>query len=298
MGMTGEQFTITAGEHEATVVEVGAGLRRYTKRGVDVTCTYAEEVLPPKCCGAVLVPWPNRLRAGRYSFDGTALQLALTEPATGNAIHGLGRWERWGVKHQDASSVTFELQLVPQTGWPFELTVEVRYTLDADTGLRVDASARNLGSVRAPFGAGFHPYLACGPDGLDDVTVTIPADTRLLVDEVQIPVGSEPVEGTVFDLRIARRLGELRMDDCFTDLVHTDGRAVAEVRTATGGARVWCGEAFGYLQAFTLDAFPGGGSGIALEPMTCAPDAFNSGAGLITLEPGAAWAGSWGITPL
>jgi aldose 1-epimerase len=297
MGMTGRQLTITAGEHEATVVEVGAGLRRYTHRGADVTCTYTEDVLPPKCCGGVLVPWPNRLRGGRYTFDGADLQLALTEPATGNAIHGLGRWERWSVRQQDAGSVTLALDVVPQTGWPFELTVEVRYALDADSGLRVEASAHNHGSVRAPFGAGFHPYLACGSDGLAGVEVTIPADTWLLVDDVQIPVGSEAVEGTPYDLRAGRRLGDLRMDDCFTGLAHTGGRAVAEVRTAAGGARVWCDESFSHLQAFTLDAFPGGGSGIALEPMTCAPDAFNSGAGLLVLEPGASWTGSWGITP-
>jgi aldose 1-epimerase len=246
----------------------------------------------------VLVPWPNRLRGGQYSFDGAAQQLAITEPSAGNAIHGLGRWERWSVRQRDAGSVTLGLELVPQTGWPFELTVEIRYAIDAREGLRVDASARNHGSGRAPFGAGFHPYLACGSDGLAGVEVTIPADTRLLVDDVQIPVGSEAVEGTPYDLRTGRQLGELRMDDCFTGLQHTGGRAAAEVRTASGGARVWCDEAFGHLQAFTLDAFPGGGSGLALEPMTCAPDAFNSGAGLITLEPGASWAGSWGITPL
>lgn len=297
MGMTGQQFTITAGEHEATVVEVGAGLRRYTHRGADVTCTYPEDVLPPKCCGGVLVPWPNRLRGGQYSFDGADLQFALTEPTAGNAIHGLGRWERWSVRRQDAASVTLGLDLVPQTGWPFELTVEIGYSLDAVEGLRVDATAHNHGNTRAPFGAGFHPYLACGSDGLAGVEVTVPADTRLLVDSAQIPVGAEPVDGTPHDLRAGRPLGELRMDDCFTDLHHTGGRTVAKVRTATGGADVWCDESFSHLQAFTVDAFPGGGSGVALEPMTCAPDAFNSGAGLLVLAPGAWWTGSWGITP-
>ena len=119
MALTGQQFTISAGEHAATVVEVGAGLRRYTHRGRDITGTYAEDVLPPKCCGGVLVPWPNRLRGGRYSFDGADRQLARTEPAAGNSIHGLGRWERWSLRHQDALSVTLGLDLVPQTGWPF-----------------------------------------------------------------------------------------------------------------------------------------------------------------------------------
>ena len=113
--LSGQQFTITAGEHEATVVEVGGGLRRYVHRGVDVTCGYATDVLAPKCCGGVLVPWPNRLRGGRYRFEGADYQLALTEPAAGNAIHGLGRWERWRALRQDTASVTLTLDVVPQS---------------------------------------------------------------------------------------------------------------------------------------------------------------------------------------
>ena len=297
MTLSGRQFTLTAGAHEATVVEVGAGLRRYTRDGADVTCSYPADALAPKCCGATLVPWPNRLRAGKYTFDGTDLQLALTEPATGNAIHGLARWERWSVVDQDAASVTLELDIVPQTGWPFELRAQVRYALDADTGLTVTATATNTGSGRAPFGAGFHPYLATS--ALDSTTVRLPAATRLLLDERQLPVGSEPVEGTPYDLRHGRPLGDLRMDDAFTDLQLSGGRGVAEVRTPSGGARVWFDAAFGHLQVFTLENFPGSDTaGVAIEPMTCAPDAFNSGAGLIVLEPGGRWSASWGITPL
>jgi aldose 1-epimerase len=302
--MTGQQFTIAAGEHEATVVEVGGGLRRYTRGGADVTCSYDADVLPPKCCGGVLVPWPNRLRGGRYSFDGTAEQLPLSEPVAHNAIHGLARWDRWHAIAQDAASVTLGLDIVPQTGWPFEVSVEITYTLDASTGLRVDATARNTGGTRAPFGAGFHPYLSCGTHPLDEVALRLPADTRLLVDEVQIPVGSQPVEGTPYDLRAGRVLHTLRMDDCFTGLLTKGGRGAAELTLpGGGGARVWFGGEFVYLQAFTLDAFPGGSTGsggaaLALEPMTCAPDAFNSGAGLLVLEPGQSWSGSWGVTPL
>lgn len=105
--------------------------------------------------------------------------------------------------------------------------------------------------------------------------------------------------GTAYDLRDGRPLGALRMDDGFTDLRYDNGRGVAEVCSAGGGAQVWFDEAFGHLQAFTLDEFPGRGApGIAIEPMTCAPDALNSGAGLIVLDPGATWTGTWGIEPL
>lgn len=304
MALTGEQFTITAGEHEATVVEVGAGLRRYRHAGADVTAGYGEDVLPPMGCGAVLVPWPNRLRGGRYTFDSVDEQVAISEPTAGNAIHGLGRWARWTPVRHEASFVTLGLDLVPQTGWPFEVRVELTYSLDAAAGLQVSVSAGNHGSTRAPFGTGFHPYLSCGTTPLAEVVVTLPAATRLLTDEVQIPVGSEPVEGTAYDLRGGKPLGELRMDDCFTDLDTAAGRGVAEVRAGEHGARLWFDGAFGHLQAFTRDAFPGGmGPGtdraaVAVEPMSCAPDAFNSGAGLVVLDPGGSWSGTWGITPV
>ncbi|MEO8889764.1 MAG: aldose 1-epimerase family protein [Jatrophihabitantaceae bacterium] len=298
MAMTGQQFTISAGRHEATIVEVGAGLRRYAHGGVDVTCGYGKHVLPPKGCGAVLVPWPNRLRGGRYTFDSAPQQLSLSEPAAGNAIHGLGRWVRWTPVRHAASEVSLALDVVPQTGYPFELRVEVTYALD-DDGLSVTTSAHNTGAGRAPFGAGFHPYLSVGGAALQDTVVTVPAATRLIVDDRQIPIGSEPVHGTPYDLREARPLGALRMDDCFTDLASADGRGRAEVRSPAGGAALWFDETFGYLQAYTLEQFPGTvAPAIALEPMTCAPDAFNSGAGLNVLEAGATWTGSWGIAPL
>lgn len=297
MTLTGRQYPITAGEFEATVVAVGGGLRRFAHRGVDITCTYDDDELPPKGCGAVLVPWPNRLRGGRYTFDGREHQLALTEPSARNAIHGLGRWARWTAVRHEESAVTMVLDLVPQTGWPFEVSVEVTYALDAQSGLRVSTRALNHGTVRAPFGAGFHPYLCCGPTPLSDVALTVPASQRLVVDEAQVPVGTQSVERTEYDLRRGRALGKLRLDDGFTDL--PAGGAAVEFRAGRSGARLWFDETFRYVQVFTVEAFPGADcAGVAVEPMTCAPDAFNSGAGLIVLEPKTEWSGSWGITPL
>lgn len=298
MALTGQQFSIAAGDHQATVVEVGAGLRRYAHRGVDVTFSYGDGDLPPKGCGAVLVPWPNRLRGGKYTFDGNTYQLALTEPATGNAIHGLGRWARWvRVRHQ-TSLVTLALDIVPQTGWPFEVHVEVTYALDAELGLGVTAVARNIGVVRAPFGAGFHPYLSTRGHALDEVTIKVPAQGRIVVDEAQVPVGMQPVAGTPYDLRRGRRLRALRMDDAFAGLSTVGGRGAVQVRTRSGGAQVWFDETFAVVQVFTPDLVAGGRPGVAVEPMTCPADAFNSGTGLMVLAPGDSWTGSWGIQPL
>ena len=298
MGLSGREFVISAGDHEATLVEVGGGLRAYTHAGRDVAACYPNDALQPKCAGGVLVPWPNRLRDGRYSFEGEQYQLPLTEPKARNAIHGLGRWERWRVMQHEPDSVLLRLDIVPQTGWPFEVRVEIRYGLHPEGGLVVSAEATNLGTGRAPFGAGFHPYLSTAGSALEDVVVTLPAAQRLVLDEVQVPIGEQAVDGTPYDLREGRTLKGLRMDDGFTALATAEGRGVAEVRGTGGGARLWFDETFRYLQVFTPENLTGGRPAVAIEPMTCAPDAFNSGAGLLILEPGTSWTGSWGITPL
>lgn len=298
MTLTGRQYEIFAGEHAVTVTEVGAGLRQYTYGGTDVTRGYDPDTLPPWGCGAVLVPWPNRVRDGRYRFDGTDYQLALSDPDTHTAIHGLGRWARWTAVRHDRSEVTLALDVVPQKGWPFEVRVEVTYALDPATGLAVTATAHNHGRARLPFGAGFHPYLAVRGGSLSDAEIRVPAARRLILDEQQVPVGEEDVAGTDYDLRAPRVLGDTRLDAGFTALDTEAGRALAEVRTRAGGAQIWMGAAFGYVQVFTRDDLGGAGPAVAIEPMTCAPDAFNSGAGLVVLEPDERWHGTWGIVPL
>jgi aldose 1-epimerase len=298
MALTGKQFTIKAGEQEVTVVEVGAGLRRYTHTAVDVLAPYREDELPPSGAGSVLMPWPNRLAGGRYSFGGQTYQVPITEVPRGNAIHGLARWVRWTPVTVDAAAVTLGLDIVPQTGWPFEIRAEMTYALHPDHGLSVTAVARNHGATPAPFGAGFHPYISVHGQRLDDVTLQVPARQRLVTDEAQLPVGVQEVTKTPYDLRRAHRLKALRLDDAFTDLSTVDGRGGVEVRTSSGGARLWFDESFRYLQVYTLEHFGGGAPAVAVEPMTCPANAFNTGAGLIVLEPGAAWTGTWGITPI
>lgn len=294
MTLSGKQWTIAAGDHEATIVEVGAGLLRYGLAGTDVTCTYGADMLPPKGCGTTLVPWPNRIRGGRYGFDGEVHQLALTEPDAGNAIHGLGRWARWVKVRQSDDAITLRLDVVPQKGYPFQIRAEVTYALHPETGLAVTIGARNYGRARAPFGAGSHPYLATRGHALADVTLRLPARAALVVDDQQVPVGARDLSGRD-DYRRGRRLRSHRFDATFTKLVTTDGRGTAEVRTKSGGAQLWFDETYEFLQVYTLDELTPGQPGIAIEPMTCAPDAFNSGAGLIILDPGGAWTGSWGI---
>ena len=293
MALTGKQFTITAGEHELTAVEVGGGLRRYAHSGADVVAPYAENELPPNGAGSVLMPWPNRLRGGRYTFAGGEYQVPITEVARGNAIHGLARWARWVPVAVNASSVTLACDIPPQTGWPFEVRAEVTYALHPDHGLTVTAVARNHGDSPAPFGAGFHPYVGLRGHRLDETTLHVPAQQRFVTDEAQLPVGPQDVAGTPYDFAKARRLKTLRMDDTFA----APGPSAVDVRTSSGGAHLWYDAAFGFVQVYTNEDLEGGPA-IAVEPMTCPANAFNSGIGLLVLEPSSAWTGTWGITPI
>jgi Aldose 1-epimerase len=93
--VTGGQHYIRAGDYQASVTELGAGLRELTYRGRQLIAGYQPDELPPGGAGQLMLPWPNRVGGGRYDFCGASYQLDLSEPARGNAIHGLTRWANW-----------------------------------------------------------------------------------------------------------------------------------------------------------------------------------------------------------
>jgi aldose 1-epimerase len=239
--------------------------------------------------GAAALAEPDR--GGRYSFDGVDYQLPLTEPAKLNASHGLVRFVRWSAGTHERSSVTLVHDLVPQTGYPFELHFELTYSLDAATGLRVRAAVTNTGRSAAPFGAGFHPYLDLAGHDLDTAELLVPARAVFDTDDHQIPTGSHPVAGGPYDFSAIRPIGEVRLDHGFGELT---GPA-ALLRTEQRTVEVRWDAAYRYLQVFTPAFITPGRNAVAIEPMSCAANAFNSGAGLLRLEPGRHWTGSWGI---
>lgn len=289
--LDGRRHEIAAGGYRAVLAEVGACLAGLWHDGLPITVPNPTDALPPKSSGAVLLPWPNRIAGGRYRFDGVDYQLPLTEPAKLNASHGLVKWVRWSAERHDDSSVTLTHDLAPQVGYPFELRLQLDYRLDADAGLRVSATVTNTGRSAAPFGAGFHPYLDLAGHELDTAELLVPAATVLEADERQIPTGRHGVEGTPYDLRTIRPIGSLRLDHGFTDLTGS----AALLRTERRSVEIRWDAAFGYLQVFTPPFITPGRNAVAIEPMSCPANAFNSGEGLLRLEPGHQWTGSWGI---
>jgi aldose 1-epimerase len=296
---SGEQFEIAFGEQRATIVEVGAGIREYVVGEREVVQPYAIDEMCDGAHGAVLMPWPNRLAEGRYEFDGERHQLALTEPAKRNAIHGLLRWRTWWPVERDPHRVEMATRLHPQPGYPFALDATVAYELCED-GLQVTIGAVNVGEHACPYGAGQHPYLSPGADMVDECLLELPVRTRLLVDERhRVPIDREPVDGTPFDFREPRPIGALPIDSGFCDLIRdADGRATARLQRPDGTrVELWLDEQYEFLQVYTADTL--GPSrrrrAVAVEPMTCAAGAFQSGDGLARLEPGQSLRARWGV---
>jgi aldose 1-epimerase len=295
---TGRQFTIGHGPWSATVVEVGGGLRSLTRQGVAVVAGYDVTEQCRAGRGQQLIPWPNRIRDGRYTFAGEAEQLAITEVSTGNAIHGLVRWALWEVVEHLADRVTLRYRLHPQPGWPHHFDVLTTYALGED-GLVVTPRVRNVGNGPAPFGYGAHPYLSIGSVPLADVRLTVPAGRWVEVDDRSLPTDTRPVDGTRYDFRAGGPVGTELLDTAFTDIEpDPDGRWRVTVSSEPlGSVTLWAGRMFPWLQVFTGAALKGQGEpGIAVEPMSCPADAFNSGESLLTLAPGEEWIGTWGIT--
>ena len=297
---SGEPFEIASGAHRAVVTEVGATLRAYTVDGVDVLDGFGPEEPSSAGRGQVLAPWPNRLEDGRYVFEGVEGRAALDEPERGNAIHGLVRRLPWTVSLRTDESVTLDRVLAPQPAYPWRLALSIRYSV-ADDGLSVFAVASNRSDVAAPFGIGFHPYLTVGTPTIDETELTIPAGRRLLTDDRALPIGGADVAATPFDFRVARTIGSTELDTCFTDLARSGERATTVDLSRPDGSTsvsLWADQKFPYLMIYTghsLDPPERRRRGLAVEPMTCPPNAFRSGRDLVRLDPGGTWSGTWGI---
>ncbi|HSD00858.1 MAG TPA: aldose 1-epimerase family protein [Gaiellales bacterium] len=296
----GPEIEIEAAGQRAVVVTRGGGLRAYSVDGRDVLDGYPAGEPSPSGRGQVLIPWPNRLEDGIYEFDGRRHRVPVNEPERGNAIHGLVRDARWSVAEHEPHRVVVEHQLEPQPGYPFALSIRIDYTLSPD-GLRVCTTATNVGAHPCPYGAGAHPYLTVGGATVDSAILRVPAGRVLRTDERGLPVGALAVDGTDHDFTQPRRIGRTRLDHAFTDLERDpDGLARAELQAfrASRGLTLWVDEAYAYLMVFTGDPLPDvNRRSIAIEPMTCPPNAFRTGDGVIRLEPGESFRSVWGITP-
>ncbi|TYP86491.1 aldose 1-epimerase family protein [Blastococcus xanthinilyticus] len=288
------EVELTAGDARLAVDLRGGTLRRLTVGDREVLDGYAAGTVEPGWRGAVLVPWPNRIRSGQWSWQRTDLQLDVQSPAEPHAIHGLVAWQPWTVLAEGDGSVTVGTTVEPHPGYPFRLAVAVDHALDAGR-LRSTLRVRNTGVQPAPFGAGFHPYLSVGATadgGIGEAELDLPGRTELVLDG-GMPTGERrPFDGAV------GRIGDRALDTPLTDLERdAEGWAHVRLRGASGELVLSADAAWPWLQVYTGDTLPAGQwrRSLAVEPMTCPPNALADGVDLLVLEPGQEWSGSWSL---
>jgi aldose 1-epimerase len=245
--------------------------------------------------GDVLIPFPGRVAGGAYTFEGQRHEMVRNDKEGPNAIHGFVRGKLWEAGPRTPASAQFRtrIQSTDNRGYPFDLDVAVGYEL-LPTGLACAFVIRNAGDKPAPAAAGFHPYLV-NPGPADDMDLHAPASQVVEFDGL-LPTGRVLDVPPDLDFRAPRRIGAVRLNHCLTGL-QRDADGFARVRA--GDVVVWMDRSFPYVVLYTGDALGAyARQAIAVEPMTCATDAFNHPEwGLRILQPGETMQGAWGIAP-
>ena len=283
---------------------MGATLRAYAVGRHPVLDGFGADEWSHSGRGQVLAPWPNRLADGRYEFNGVRAQAALDEPERRNAIHGLVRWMPWTLQTRHQNQLSLRLQLHPSPGYPFSLLLELEYHVGRE-GLTVTTRAQSLEEGPIPFGLGFHPYLdRRARDGRrgDPARAGAPhprprrpgAADRARSRRSRAPSGTSPRRASWARRCSTRPTPRLERD--------ADGLARADLDApgGVGGATLWVDAGFPYLMVYTGDTLgevQRRRRAVAIEPMTCPPNALRTGKDVIDLQPGQEWTARWGIEP-
>lgn len=248
--------------------------------------------------GVKLVPFPNRIRDGKYSFQGKTYQLAINKPNENNAIHGLLQKVAYEitdcVKEDDRYAITLSHTYQGEdSGYPFPFRISIIYTLSG-----VEFTARtiveNTGTNDMPFGDGWHPYLTIHDRKIDELLLKLPSQQYLGVDERLIPDEAihqldkfatlEKINDQLFDT------GFVLPDTSTAGIAESILSSPEDDITLTLWQETGPGK-YNFLQVF----IPPWRNTIALEPMTCAANAFNNGMGTFCLKPGESFDASYGV---
>lgn len=290
-----------------------------TVRVEDLVDGYADEAevaAHDAARSALMAPFVNRLAGGQYAFDGARHQVPPVLPWEPLTMHGFARTLDWTVVDRDEDpahpadgdperpvSVTLRASVAPDAhaGYPFALTLEVEYVLDAGS-LDVTLRARNVGATAAPVALGWHPYLRVPGHGtIDRLELTVPARRAVVTDPGLLPLAGAEAFGAIDGVGPLPLAG-VRLDHAFGDLrTDADGRARTLVRDpATGqGLAVW--QDRGLVHVYTGDGLARRErAAVAIEPVETLTDAFNRAdcAADVRLEPGAVREFAFGVEVL
>ncbi len=310
------EVTLARGDLRLRVAALGASLRGLWSveadgKSADIITGYEGAKNKAGGQGDVLIPFPGRVRDGKYTFENKPYQMPQNDKESPGAIHGFVRHQQWDIEARSDAAVTFATFVNDKDhpGYPFVLHVRVTYTLQVG-GMMCQFEITNAGQEDAPVAAGFHPYLAVGSEHIDADTLTLPFEDTLEFANL-LPTGRIlPVENTPFDFRETRVIGDTVFNTCYLN-PRRDEDGLLRVRLGNAnnagivgakrgrGVIVWMDKAFDYVVVYSGDPLPDTHRrrALAIEPMTCGTDAFNRPDwGLVTLKPNETFTGAWGVS--
>ncbi len=296
-----EPHHLKYGLYEARVNVQGARLESLTFDGREIIESAVIDGPFDAYWGDLLAPWPNRIADGSYAFGGKTYQLELNELSRGNSLHGLVKRLEWSVESKNESSMTLTVSDPGVDGYPFALDYRISYSLAAD-GMSILLETKNISGKTAPFGASIHPYLIADPRStVNEWQLELPAEQYMNVDPKRLlPIGMDSVRTSAFDFRRIRTISDLFIDHAFRVKEDLDERVVRVVAPSGVGVAMHFDEESKWVQIHTADrdGDPSGRKSLAVEPMSCPPDAFNNGMDLVLIKPGEKYSIGWRIEAL
>ncbi len=243
-----------------------------------------------------LMPFPNRLCDGKYTFDQKKYQCDISRPQEAHAIHGLWHSTKMQVIKLKSTEKKATLHLLHtykggDNGYPFKCTILYKYRL-SNKGFRCTTEVLNEGKTPMPFGDGWHPYFKLDSPSIDDLEMITPPVRYLVNNNRNVPTG-ELV--SFLDFFQGASLAQTNLDHGFK-LLQSNGKAKTILRNplTKTAIKIWqqAGEQqYDYLQIYT----PNDRKTIAIEPMTCAANAFNNNLGTIIIAPKETWTSKYGV---
>lgn len=276
---------IRQGQIQASINTVGASLVGLEDNGYHLIEPNSPADLYPGC---ILAPWPNRIRDGQFNFHGKKYQLPVNEIDKGNSLHGLVAYVQWRIIDQSPSHLSLKYILDLPEIYPGKLEMNAKYKI-IDQRLNIQIIAKNIGERNAPYGVSIHTYLVTGQlTNINELSLDIPADKYLEVDEQRLlPKTLRDVTNTKFDFRKSKKIADLFIDHAF-QYSNNQIRQINLQNYDGSGVELGFGLNTKWIQIHTADrgGAVNGRRCVAIEPMSCPPDAFNSKIDLIELAPG------------
>jgi aldose 1-epimerase len=236
----------------------------------------------------ILAPFPNRIALGRYEFAGSSYDLLPGQPDNERLIyHGFIRELPMSLTDvqtgQDSAELTFACSSIRPgafAGYPFALDIRVIYEI-TPSSIEITVHVHNVGEHAAPYAAGWHPYFRLGTESIDELELTIPAQSVIRTTPDLIPLtgaeaqGSPPIDAP--DFREARPIGEAVLDTCYSHLVpDADGISRTLLSNPRTGQTLEIWQENGHLHVFTGDTLGRDRRrSIALEPVEAITNSFN-----------------------